>query len=74
MTRIMLDRATVELLHNLGEPLELCDETGWLLGRFTPEIHERVETTNSVRKEHLHEVEAALGEEISVFGYEEDLE
>ena len=37
MTRITLDRATMELLHNLSEPLEFCDETGWLLGTFTPE-------------------------------------
>ena len=37
MTRITLDRATTELLNNLSEPLEFCDETGWLLGTFTPE-------------------------------------
>ena len=74
MTRIMIDRATIELLHNLGEPLELCDETGWLLGRFTPEMHEMVEATVSAEKAHLREVEGALGEEMSVYGYEEDLE
>ena len=40
MTRITLDRATQELLHNLSEPLEFCDESGWVLGTFMPEAHE----------------------------------
>lgn len=74
MTRITLDRATIELLHNLGEPLEFCDETGWLLGMFTPEAHEPAPTVVSSDAAHRREVEASLGEEISIFGYEEDLE
>jgi len=74
MTRITLDRATTELLHNLSEPLEFCDETGWLLGTFTPEAAQLVEATGSAEKLHRHEVEAGLGEEISVYGYEKDLQ
>jgi hypothetical protein len=74
MTRITLDRATTELLHNLSEPLEFCDETGWSLGTFTPEAAQLVEATVSAEKLHRHEVEAGLGEEISVYGYEKDLQ
>ncbi len=74
MTRIILDRATIELFHNLSEPLEFCDERGWLLGTFTPEAAQLVEATVSAEKLHRHEVEAGLGEEISVYGYEQDLE
>ena len=74
MTRITLDRATIELLHNLSEPLEFCDETGWLLGTFIPEAAELVEATVSAEKLHRHELEAGFGEEIIVFGYEMDLE
>ena len=74
MTRITLDRATIELLHNLGEPLEFCDETGWLLGRFIPEEVELVRATVLTEEVHRHEAHEGLGEEISLFGYEMDLE
>lgn len=74
MRRITLDRATIELLHNLSEPLVFCDETGWLLGTFTPETAEPLEASVSVDKLHRHEVEAGLGPEMSVYGYEMDLE
>jgi hypothetical protein len=36
MTRIVVDTALREKLHNLTEPLELCDEEGRVLGRFLP--------------------------------------
>ena len=74
MTRITLDRATIELLHNLSEPLEFCDERGWLLGTFAPEAAQLVEATVSAEKLHRLEFEAGLGEEICVYGYEKDLE
>jgi len=74
MTRITLDRATQELLHNLSEPLEFCDESGWVLGTFMPEAHELVATTASAEKQHLHEVEESLGPELGVYGYEHDLD
>jgi hypothetical protein len=38
MTRITLDAATLAKLHNLSEPLELCDEAGNVLGRVTPSV------------------------------------
>ena len=74
MMRITLDRATQELLHNLSEPLEFCDESGWVLGTFMPEARELVATTAAAEKQHLHEVEESLGPEFGVFGYEHDID
>jgi hypothetical protein len=74
MTRITLDRATQELLHNLSEPLEFCDESGWLLGRFMPEAHELAMATVAATRQHQHEAEEGLGPELGVYGYEQDLE
>jgi len=34
--RIILDNSLREKLHNLDQPLELCDETGRVLARVTP--------------------------------------
>jgi len=36
MTRIILDDAMKAKLHNLTEPLELCDPTGRVLARVVP--------------------------------------
>ena len=36
MTRITVDEALRGKLHNLSEPVELCDESGRVLGRFSP--------------------------------------
>ncbi|HVC92240.1 MAG TPA: hypothetical protein VND64_01050 [Pirellulales bacterium] len=36
MTRITLDAETRAKLLNLIEPLDLCDETGRVLGTYTP--------------------------------------
>lgn len=36
MTRIILDAALREKLHNLAQPMELCDESGQVLARLTP--------------------------------------
>jgi hypothetical protein len=38
MTRIVLDSELREKLHNLTEPLELCDEAGQVLAHLTPLI------------------------------------
>jgi hypothetical protein len=38
MTRITLDSATLAKLHNLTEPLELCDEAGNVIGRVIPTL------------------------------------
>jgi hypothetical protein len=38
MTRIVLDSEVRERLHNLTEPLELCDEAGRVLAHLTPAI------------------------------------
>jgi hypothetical protein len=38
MTQIILDAALRIKLNNLSEPLELCDESGQVLGRFLPTI------------------------------------
>ncbi len=74
MRRIIVDRATIALLDNLSEPLEFCDESGWVLGTFIPQAGELVEVTASVERLQHQEVEAGLGEEISVYGYGMDLE
>ena len=74
MMRITVDRATMELLHNLSEPLELCDEMGTLLGTFIPEAGELVESCVPCDKTGHHEMDENLGEEMSVYGYEQDLE
>ena len=36
MTRIIIDDAMKAKLHNLAEPLELCDQDGRLLARVVP--------------------------------------
>jgi hypothetical protein len=39
MTRITLDAALLGKLHNLSQPLELCDETGKVLAQLIP-VHD----------------------------------
>ena len=36
MTRIIVDEDLRSKLHNLAEPLELCDSSGRVLGRVVP--------------------------------------
>ena len=36
MTKVVLDSALKSKLHNLTEPLELCDESGRTLAHVTP--------------------------------------
>jgi hypothetical protein len=38
MTRIVVDDVLRGKLHNLTEPLELCDESGRVLARLTPQV------------------------------------
>jgi hypothetical protein len=38
MTRIVVDELLRSKLHNLSEPLELCDESGRVLARLTPQL------------------------------------
>ena len=38
MTRVTLDAVASSKLHELGEPVELCDPSGKVLGRFVPAI------------------------------------
>lgn len=42
MTRILADQALRTKLHDLAEPLEICDEAGQVLGRFLPTIDPRL--------------------------------
>ena len=39
MTRITMDGALRSMLHNLSQPLELCDEAGRVVGRVLP-VHD----------------------------------
>jgi hypothetical protein len=74
MTRITLDRATLALLHDLSEPLELCDESGRVLGMFMPAAgsppNQDVSGGNLKRREE----EAKLGTQLGPLAYTEDLE
>lgn len=36
MQKLIVDRATRSKLHEIREPLELCDESGHVLGYLTP--------------------------------------
>lgn len=38
MTKIIVDSALRQKLHDLGEPLELCDESGRILARVIPQL------------------------------------
>ena len=38
MTQIILDASVSSKLHDLGQPVELCDPSGRVLGRFVPLI------------------------------------
>jgi hypothetical protein len=38
MTRIIVDDVLRSKLHNLTEPLDLCDESGRVLARVTPQL------------------------------------
>jgi hypothetical protein len=40
MTQVILDAPTRSKLHNLTEPLELCDESGRLLAHVVPVLDE----------------------------------
>jgi hypothetical protein len=80
MIRITLKPATVARLQGLREPVEFCDESGLVLGIFTPTVRdipfegdELIEVGVS-EEQHLREVEASLGEALGVYGYEKDLE
>ena len=63
MTRVVVNETLRSLLHNLSQPLELCDEAGRVLGRVfpTPELsqYEPWEPTFSEddlrRQEHSNE-------------------
>jgi hypothetical protein len=38
MTKVVVDAATREVLANARNPLELCDDSGHVLGRFIPNV------------------------------------
>ena len=38
MTRVIVDEILRNKLHNLAQPLELCDESGRILGRVFPAV------------------------------------
>lgn len=38
MSRITIDASTASQFNNLQGPVEICDPTGRVLGRFTPKI------------------------------------
>jgi hypothetical protein len=38
MTRVLVTEALRSMLHNLSRPLELCDESGQIVGRVFPTV------------------------------------
>ena len=38
MTRVIVDAALLSRLHNLTQPLELCDDSGRVLARILPAV------------------------------------
>jgi hypothetical protein len=38
MTRVIVDAALLSRLHNLTQPLELCDDSGRILARILPAV------------------------------------
>ena len=38
MSRIVVDAALLSKLRNVFQPVELCDETGRIIGLFTPTV------------------------------------
>jgi hypothetical protein len=36
MTKVVVSEATRKLFHDFSQPLEVCDESGQVLGRFYP--------------------------------------
>jgi hypothetical protein len=73
MRRITIDRTTLGSLRGLTEPSEVYDESGRLLGTFTPAPAMSSEAGAPADRPQ-GEGEAALGPEMSVFGRETDLE
>ena len=74
MTAICLSEEVIALLENLDQPLDFCDESGYLLGSFIPEPAMQELLPIAEAEDDLRAVEAQLGPEMCVFGFEMDLE
>ena len=74
MTTICLSEEMIASLENLDEPLEFCDESGHPLGSFIPEAAMPGLLPIPEAEVDLRVVEAQLGPEMCVFGFETDLE
>jgi len=74
MTTICVSEEVIASLENLDEPLDFCDESGHLLGAFTPEMAMEELQPIAEAEGDLRAVEVQLGPELCVFGFEKDLE
>jgi hypothetical protein len=74
MTTICLSEEIIALLDNLDGPMDFCDESGNLLGSFLPEAAMQELLPIAAAQAELHAVEGQLGPEMSVYGFEADLE
>ena len=60
MTRIILDDAMKAQLHNLTEPLELCDPTGRVLARVIPHYNpEDYDLDPKISQEEIERISAS---------------
>lgn len=73
MTKVTVDQATLGRLRGLQEPVELCDESGRVLGTFTPAAGAPPGGT-AAGAGRGREAAADQGPELNVYGRETDLE
>ena len=78
MTQILVDDLLLKRLHQLTEPLELCDPEGRVLGRFIPMLDpSKYNLTPQISDEELQRRKASNGAEYTteeVLAYLERLE
>ncbi|MBV8265792.1 MAG: hypothetical protein JO252_05545 [Planctomycetaceae bacterium] len=73
MIRVTVDSATLGRLRGLHEPLELCDESGRVLGTFTPAAG-APSGGAAAGAGRGREAAADPGPELNVYGRESDLD
>ncbi len=75
MTRVTVDPATLERLRDVKEPVELCDESGRVLGAFTPAASSPPRgTTPETLQDREAQAPTATDSELNVYGRAKDLE
>lgn len=74
MAKVIVDPSTLERLRGLKEPVGLCDESGRMLGTFTPEPGLPGGATSEALEDREVEIAPGGDRELNVYGREKDLE